>query len=332
MNVLLPFADEPALLCYQNKAFPVGVIQGNITDNVIEWLCTKTVNCVYNPWSPKNKFDLSVQDIWGVQEGIINQQYASIKKGIYDLLQIDLVSAMKKLLNEGYYIQGAFNEKYIPGKWAYGIEDYIHDFLLIGCDDDSFVSVGYMSDGKFKKHNIYDDDLKRSLLSEPMNKIGINLFQYNKGKELTVNINRMIEDLKKYMSTLEYIDNPEPNSITYGIASIYRLKEFFIEEVTVQNKIAIDKRYSCALYEHKWILSQLVSLFLEGKEREVYVELSCKVFNKAKQVHMLGLKMEYSKDRQIINRIDRIIEEIIACEVQYVPKLIKELELINDAR
>lgn len=50
-------------------------------------------------------------------------------------------------------------------------------------------------------------------------------------------------DLKKYISTANYLDNPIPAADSYGIATNIRLKEFFIDEVN-KGEIYIDKRYS----------------------------------------------------------------------------------------
>ena len=77
---ILPYPQIPQLICYHNKAFPIGIIQANSPENITKWLCTKCINTVYNPNSPQNKFDLAMRDNWGNWEGITTQQVFSIKK------------------------------------------------------------------------------------------------------------------------------------------------------------------------------------------------------------------------------------------------------------
>lgn len=83
--ILLPFPETPKLICYHNKAFPFGIVQANSPEDITEWMCTKCINCVYNPASPLNKFDFAMWDVWGTQEGIMTQQYSNIKNKCLNL-------------------------------------------------------------------------------------------------------------------------------------------------------------------------------------------------------------------------------------------------------
>lgn len=77
---ILPYPEMPSFICYHNKAFPFGIIQANAPEDITKWLCTKCINTVFNPNSPKNKFDLAIWDTWGNWEGITTQQIFNIKK------------------------------------------------------------------------------------------------------------------------------------------------------------------------------------------------------------------------------------------------------------
>ena len=52
----------------------------------------------------------------------------------------------KEMLDNGHYINGSFNDYYIPRKSAYRQFDFNHDYLLLGYDDERgvFHSVGYL--------------------------------------------------------------------------------------------------------------------------------------------------------------------------------------------
>ena len=58
--MLLPYPEKPNFICCHNKVFLFGIIQANSLEDITKWLCAKCINTVYNPNSPKNKFDLAI--------------------------------------------------------------------------------------------------------------------------------------------------------------------------------------------------------------------------------------------------------------------------------
>ena len=135
----------------------------------------------------------------------------------------------------------------------------------------------------------------------------------------------MLSDLDKYISTANYLDNPTPNSTSYGISALIRVKEFFLDETINNKRIYVDKRYSRVLYEHEWILFKIVSLFLNEYEQSKFAHYTEQNLGRAKLIHMLGLKIEYTRDVKIIQRIANYIDEIVENEINYIPQLISVL-------
>lgn len=324
---LLPYPQMPHFICYHNKAFPSGIIQANSPEDITKWLCTKCINVVYNPNSPQNKFDLSVWDIWGNSEGLTTQQVFAIKKDLIPLININMLSMFRTFIDHGCYILGTYNEKYIPLKWAYDKENYNHDFLIIGYDDDSFYSAGFVADSRFKHFKIPNKKLIDAVNDTGSSKVCINFFSYNEGAIPRPNTERMLSELNRYVSATNYLDASSLNTTTYGISALERLKNFFVDGVVNNGNSYVDKRYSRVLYEHEWILTQVIELFLDRKERIDYIKCACDNFNRAKLVHRLGLKMERIGESILIQRIARYMDEIIESEKMYLPKLIKVLEI-----
>ena len=323
---LLPYPDTPMFQCYHNMAFPFGVIQANSPEDMTKWMCTKCTNCIYFPNSNATKFNIAVQDGWGVDEHLVNRQILQIRKDCLSRFNMDLLYILQQAIENNCYIYGTYNEKYIPGKWAYNQADNIHDFLIIGCDDNKFISVGYVAGGRFKRFEIPNSNLINGLLGTTDSKIDLNLYSYEQGAVPQPKINTIVYDLNQYMLTATYRENPTQNSYLFGIATHMVLKDFFVDEIN-KGKIYIDNRYSRVLYEHKWVFTQLVDSFLdEGEEKKKYRECAERNLERAKLVHMLGLKMRYTGKTDIINRVTDLIDQIIEEEMEYIPLLIKSLE------
>lgn len=328
---ILPYPDNPILLCYHNKAYPFGIIQANANSQITKWLCTKCVNTVFVPNSALNKFDLSVWDPWGNWEGITTQQVFNMKKELLPFINIDMLSMIRTLIDNGCYAHGTYNEKYIPFKKAYGVEDYIHDYLVIGYNNTCFYSVGFVADGHFRRFEIPFQNFIDSLNYAGSSKINVNFFSYNEGAVLKPNVDRMLSDLDKYISTAKYLDNSTPTATSYGISTLVRVKEFFLDEVINNDRIYLDKRYSRVLYEHEWILSQIVDLFLDEDERLQFSHYTEQNLSRAKLIHLLGLKIEYTRDVKIIQRIANYIDKIVEDEMNYIPQLISVLRVKQES-
>lgn len=321
---LLPFPESPIFLSYHNRAFPFGVVQANSPEDITKWVCTKGVYCFFHPEQKMNKFCFAVDDLWSLEEGLMSQQTLQIKKEYLELFNIDLLQILKTAIDNGWYIHGGYNEKYVPGKLLFNQRDFMHDFLVIGYDEKNFTSVGYVDDGRFKRFEIPIPDFMKAIVETTDGRTNINLFRYNTGAIPEPNIKRMVEDLNKYISTAKYFENPKQKPYLHGIAACIRLKEFFLQEI--ENGCAyVDRRYTLAFYEHKWILAKLVELFLNDGDKYQYMEIANRNLEKAKTIHRLGLKISLGGNTSSINRIAELMNEIIVSEIEYIPSLIELL-------
>lgn len=322
----LPFPDSPMFLCYHSRAFPFGIIQANNTEDITKWICTKCVNCVYTTYDFDHMFDMIIDDEWGSSEELVTHQNICID--MYKLKQpnFNLISMMKSFIFNGYYIFGLYNEKYIPGKRVFQKKDYLHDFLVIGCDKDKFISVGYLADGRFKRFEIPNQNMLDSLCKTRQLKIKLKLIKYNENALPKPNYNSMIGQLEHYIAQADQVNIPMPVGVSYGIAAISHLRDYFVDEVENKGKIYLDRRYVRVLMEQKWVLSQLIENFLDIEENQKLSEFVTKNFERAKCIHLLGLKMQYTQNRKIINQVENLMNEIIHEELEYIPELIKVLK------
>lgn len=324
--ILLPYPDKPIFQCYHDKAFQVGIIQGNSPKDITKWVCTKYINCAFAPQSPMNKFIIMVSDDWGEGEHLVTHQYFRIKKSCLHPFNMDLLHILKTAIRNNCYIYGSYNERYIPDTWGYNHSDFMHNFLLMGCDRDKFIATGYVADGRFRKFEIPNNNMLDGLFAICGAEIELHMYCYEQGAIPTPHIKNMLEDLSKYISPTYYLENPVSDGESRGIATNICLKEFFADEVA-QGKHYIDRRYSRVLYEHKWVLAQLVDQFLEeDSEKKKHQEWANKNLQRAQLVHTLGLKMSYTKDASIITRVTDLMDQIIEDETQNIPALLDLLQ------
>ena len=327
MSIILPFPEEPLLLAYHNKAFPVGVIQANSKANITLWLALKTVNCMFNTQAFRNKFELCLNDPWGIKANIIEQQGVNLRKETFRSLNIDFIEFFKSMIRSGAYITGSFNERFISGKADYQVRDFDHDYLLIGSDDGGFYSAGYIKTGRFEKFYISNGELIDGLKNTTKNnKISFNLLNYNDNAELKIEYDKFLIDLDQYLTNPFISLNDETNSKYYGIAAIRRLNKYFFEEIE-NGFVYIDKRYSKSLEEHKKMMCISVSYFSEfTSNKSFYVSQSQKAYNLARIIHRLGFKITFVKDKTIYERINYYFREMIEIELRYLSELKDELE------
>ena len=109
---ILPYPEKPMFQCYHDKAFQVGIIQGNSPKDITKWVCTKYINCAFAPKSPMNKFIIMVSDDWGEGEHLVTHQYFRIKKSCLHPFNMDLLHILKTAIRNNGYIYGSYTSAY----------------------------------------------------------------------------------------------------------------------------------------------------------------------------------------------------------------------------
>lgn len=320
---LLPFPDEPVFICYHNKAFPFGIIQANANGDFMKWLCSKSVGCIFNPSAGPDKFDLDIIDQWGNMEGVTERQTFKLKNDMIGKIGIDFLSMLRTVIDNDCYIRGIFNEKYIPHKDAYNRYDYIHDFLIIGYDDDYFYSAGYIENGRFRRFEIPVQNFLQSLYDSERDMVQVEFISINSDFILNPNIPWMISELERYVRNTQPEGNDRPS---YGLSAMVKLRDFFINEVKEKNRIYIDRRYSRVLSEHEWMLTQVPELFLSDSEKTDYIIQANANYERAQLIHMIGLKMSFTGESDLIEPVVKKMNEIMESEMDYIPYLIETLK------
>lgn len=324
-KIILPFDDYPIPSMYHNVAFPMGIIQGNAKGDITPWLCGKFLNCYFNA-NTENQFNLSYAYSYFGEDKILFGEEISLIRAFYGILGFDILSLFRRMLSTGHYIQGNYNEEYIPGKWAYQNAYYYHDFLLIGYDDIKkvFISVGYLKDQKFQRYEIQYSDMLQSILTLKIEKLWFKFWSYNPDVKFVFNLSRVISELSDYLNSTTSLCIYKGDNI-YGLSAIAALGKLF--EKQAEQRMHIDFRYSRGLMEHKYLMYKRIVYMAQQNFgiHAKHADRAEQVYRLSERVHLLGLKHMMTGNREIICSIQALIVRINEMELAYLSDVLDKL-------
>ena len=322
----LPFSDQPMVICYQNLAYPLGIIEGNaklLNEDITPWVIATYTNPFFSQ-TASNHYDICVFDNWGTHEAILLHQNINIFKRTYYYLGVNIVKDVCTMIKEGCYVSGIYNEKYIPGKKSYQNRDFNHDYLLYGVDEARkvFISAGYLADGRYQSFEIPFSSYEQALNSVIGNQMQFNLWSYNHHYRFKKNDERVLRSLNDYReSTTSYDFKRE---IYYGMEANRKLKEYFIL-VNNSNNPTVDLRYTRAYMEHKYMLNLSIKYLFEttsinSKVDADIVNCANEIYQNAIMIHRLGIKFRLYPQGNMMDRISGLFEKNEMLELRILDK------------
>ena len=318
----LPFEKKPYIVTYHNKAFPLGVIQGNAKFDLTPWIAGKFINCFFDESSANHKFNFYTFDSWGEKDGVNSSQTIRLDKKMFKELSIDIIKTVKCLLDNGYYVHGSYNEKYIREKKPYEKYDYMHDYILIGYEEDGILySVGYTKYDRYEEFIISFDEYLDSLINSTNTYIDINTCKYHEEGNFSFNKSGFIQELSDYLSS-NIPFSAYANKI-YGLKAMEALKDF-----VVSNDFKIDVRYIRAFMEHKLLMYLRISYVYRNSSSAI-VDKYQKAVDEAKKIHLLSLKFNITKNKEILKIIENSFNLILQLEKQLLPLIITDIERVS---
>ena len=323
-RILLSFEEKPLSVMYRHIAFPLGVIQGNAKGDIMPWLCHRFVNCVFYPIS-QNHFSISLSDHWGIEEGIHYRQQIQLFYSTYNEIGIDVIQLLTQMLAQGYYVCGDWNEEYIPGKQAYKIEYFLHDYLLIGFDSEKevFLAADSFTD-RFSVTEIPYTSMRDSLKTLADGKPVLLFYRFNSEADFSFDTLKTYTFLKDYLSSSNSLPQYTKGAV-YGLEALDALREHY---ASLHQKNSFDHRYSKGLMEHKRIMQMRINYLYQNLHisnshcvacaKEAY-ELSC-------VLHNMGIRFKMLGDDHILKEINVIMQRMKSIELSYLPSVKNELE------
>lgn len=325
MKKKLPFEKESLLQMYQYTAFPFGIIQGNAQCDITPWLCSKVINCMFDPTDASNKFHNCFSDPWMTRDKILIEQKITLSKEMYDFLHIDLLDFFRQMICRGNYITGKFNEGFIPGKKFYGKAYYSHGFLLTGFDTSKkvFYAAGYLKDNHFQEYEIPFQNLEASICSLKDEIISFSFFSFNKEAEFRLDIPNVIEEINCYLESRVQVNSNK--NCSYGVKALEQLCILIATEAEKWN--SVDIRYTRGVMEREYIMQKRMEFFTNNNfeiiEEDLKAALIC--YDLSKKIHLLGIKYNLTHKPELVTSIQNLLSEIISIEKKYLPKVVVAL-------
>ena len=325
-SVELKFCDNPFSKMYHNLAFPLGIIQANAKSDITPWLCGKYTNCFFlHKDNLENMFDICVDDKWAINDGVILRQKIIMLKEFYEVLSIDYIELLKNFITIGCYPYGDCNEEFILGKVHFGKQYFEHDYLLYGYDDNKevFYSVGYLDDNNFQKYEISYQNMRLALNSWKEERPFFVFFKFNEKFEFEFNIAKVKNGISNYLNSKNDAVNIKYKYV--GMEAIEKLALYMTQ--CIKNGLMIDLRYTRGIVEHKFFMRLRVKYLLDNGYIMDKFLLECaeEIYKYAENIHMLGIKYNISKNKNIAGSILSTISIMLEKESKYLNILIQSL-------
>ena len=321
-KVILPFEEQPYSVMFHHTAFPMGIIQANAKEDITPWLCGKYINWSLHRQDP-TYFSI-VQDERGFGERILFVQRQELFPTTYRAIFGDIIEELKRMISLENYPYGFYNEEFIQGKIHYQKRYYLHNYLLIGYDDDQqvFYSVGYLADQRFQRYSIPYEDMRKALESLQNPKIVSELYKFNPDAKFELNLPRVIGELSNYLSSTPTL----AGDFDWGLAVYEKLIDFFISLGT--DRKPIDIRQTRGVLEHKFFMKMRIEYLVKHGDLndERYLTCADEVYRQAEQNHMLALKYNMTGKKNLISTLNENLKKMCLTEQKYLSDVLKELQ------
>lgn len=297
-------------MAYQVRGFESGILLANL-DNGEEFLFNGCIN-YYFKFVNERKISFNYvceRTSWFKGDNVFYDGIYSFDKN--RLGTEDIVSLIRNWLDNGIYVHGAFNEKYIPNKNAFGRKDFKHAYMIYGYNQEEQIlyAVGYTNRGKYEKYTITYSDFLNAIynLKDPS---FFSLKYLNLNRRYEFDINMVHWELSDYLHSENTIRNAlgkDPEDY-YGVSANRAFRAYVL--TGGKNNNYLDPRYSRLFFENKFFMRRRLGYMAQKGFVGDYEDAYASVASKSHRVHMLFLKYNVTGDNKILQSLDGLIDEI----------------------
>lgn len=323
-SIKLPITNGTQFTAYQIRGFEASILNANY-DKAEELFFNTCINCSFRQ-RPSGRviFDYTCnntswflgQDVFLMQTIPVNPEKASKEY---------LIDTVASAIDNGIYVSGFFNERYIHNKSAFGKYDFRHSFLIYGYDDEGgiFNAIGYTANSKFETYEITFADFAAAMIncSDPV----IWFRAVNPNLNAGFDVIKVHEELGDYLRSDYTVNNATGKNMedVYGLLAHRAFRDYV--KRTGETKSPLDIRLSRFFYENKaFMLKRLDFMHSNGLIGNYHDQYESAV-KKSESVHLYFIKYNMTKSASAAESVYRLLGEINQIDESVLSEVYKDL-------
>ena len=270
--------------------------------------------------APFLNYRYNMSNPW-LEQHYVPRDYIDNSKGIFDFIRF--------CLKENKYLSLHLNEKYVPEKCAYNNNDFEHESLIYGIDDNKkmLFLMGFNKNQTFEAYTLSYGDFILAY-NHVISKKELVMLSYKiPDLACTLDSKKIVVFLKEYLLGI--------NS-TYRETLIYDEMDWVfginIYDVMIDNvKKLKDKKISYLVLEHKIIMKERIKYLyrrhkLNKKDFEELFDMISDIEVLSQVFLMLCIKFRVTSDDKYEKKIVAHVLKLKEADVTFIKKLIGALE------
>ncbi len=222
-----------------------------------------------------------------------------------------------EMIDKGFYLYGSIDDYYVPYRWSYKREHYLHDYLLCGYDLDkcTYYCLGYNIKSIFEINEINFNDFYDAVRNA--DNVFMNFEKISSSFNFTFDKDKFLFFLKDYINGTNSLNTFK--GAIFGIDVMLKFVEIckeadklFCPEMQNHDFIFIRN-----LYEHKkFMLDRIKYMYINGFHKNIHImEEYQLVVSKMKKIYAYCLKCTVIQKRWNLESYYKL-----ACEINDLEK------------
>ena len=323
-SIKLPIKNIIPFTAYQIRGFEASILYANY-DKAEELFFNTCINCSFRQ-RPSGRviFDYTCNNTsWFLGQNVFYMQTMPVtpEKASRDQL-IDTVSSV---IDNGIYVSGFFNERYIHNKSAFGKYDFRHSFLIYGYDAEGsiFKAIGYTANSKFEPYIITFSDFAAAIINctDPV----LWFRAVNPNIEAGFDVIKVHEELGDYLRSDYTVNNAigKNSEDVYGLLAHRAFRDYV--KRTGETESPLDIRLSRFFYENKaFMLKRLDFMHSNGLIGNYHDQYESAV-KKSESVHLYFIKYNMTRNASSTEAICSLMGETNQIDESIMSEVYKDL-------
>lgn len=263
----------------------------------------------------------------------------AITRDMVEIASLDVIDFVCKAISKNNYVKLYLDEFYLPYRFSYKEEHYIHESLFWGYDygKSELYGLAYVTDStgyQFKKFSVNMEDVRQAYYAVSVKSVQqerIMLMSCNREKYYEFDINTVKNSIYEYVNSIQTdqkyseINNPNVDYI-FGISMYDALISYYKNDVKSKTVIPLH-----IIYEHKKLMLDRIVYMIENQyikhDPEIIADYK-KIIDKAYKCKLLFLKYSYAETESSYKKLKNCINEI----KDFDKELMQRLYLLLDEK